>query len=66
MLLPFVRELTQGDNPFLATEATREPAETHDWQVQEIQTALAESDAGDFASDSGVKEFMHNSHGNSD
>ncbi len=36
---------------FLAAEAIREYVEINEWQLQEIQNAVAEADAGDFASD---------------
>jgi RHH-type rel operon transcriptional repressor/antitoxin RelB len=59
MVLPFVRELTQGNKPSLATDAARQQAETNDWQIVEIQAAIAEADAGDFASDGDVKAVMN-------
>jgi RHH-type rel operon transcriptional repressor/antitoxin RelB len=48
-------EATHRSKSFLAAEAIREYVETNEWQIQEIRTALAEANAGDFASDDDVK-----------
>ena len=40
---------TQRSKSFLAAEAIREFVETNEWQISEIRAALAEADAGDFA-----------------
>lgn len=48
-------EATQRSKSFLATEAIREYIETNEWQIQEIQAAVAEADAGDFATEAEVK-----------
>lgn len=45
---------TQRSKSFLAAEAIRAFVENNEWQVTEIQAALAEADAGDFASDKDV------------
>ncbi|MBL8350167.1 MAG: ribbon-helix-helix protein, CopG family [Burkholderiaceae bacterium] len=42
---------TQRSKSFLAAEAIREFVENNEWQIAEIQAALGEADAGDFASD---------------
>jgi predicted transcriptional regulator len=42
--------------PSLMTETAR--AKTNVWQIQEIQAAIAEADAGDFATDAEVKAVM--------
>lgn len=42
---------TQRTKSFLAAEAIREFVETNEWQIAEVQAALAEADSGDFASD---------------
>jgi predicted transcriptional regulator len=42
---------TQRSRSFLATEAIREFVELNEWQVSEIQAAIKEADAGDFASE---------------
>ena len=44
-------EATQRSKSFLAAEAIREFVDLNAWQLSEIQAALAEADAGDFASD---------------
>lgn len=43
---------TQRSKSFLAAQAIREFVEDNEWQIAEIRTAVAEADAGDFASDS--------------
>ena len=43
-------EATQRTKSFLATEAIREYLDLNEWQIQETRAALAEADAGDFAS----------------
>lgn len=48
-------EATQRSKSFLATEAIREYIEANEWQIQEIQAAVAEADAGDFATEAEVK-----------
>jgi RHH-type rel operon transcriptional repressor/antitoxin RelB len=48
-------QATQRSKSFLASEAIREFVETNEWQIGEIQTALGEADAGDFASEQDVK-----------
>jgi RHH-type transcriptional regulator, rel operon repressor / antitoxin RelB len=45
---------THRSKSFLAAQAVREFVETNEWQVAEIKDALAEADAGDFASDKEV------------
>ena len=45
---------TQRSKSFLAAEAIRSYVENNEWQVGEIQAALKEADAGDFASDRDV------------
>lgn len=47
---------TRRSKSFLAAEAVREYVELHDWQTREIQTALKEADAEDFASESEVAD----------
>ena len=47
-------ESTQRSKSFLAAQAIREFVETNEWQIAEIQAALAEADAGDFAGDKDV------------
>jgi RHH-type transcriptional regulator, rel operon repressor / antitoxin RelB len=40
---------TQRSKSFLAAEAIRAYVDSNAWQVAEVQAALAEADAGDFA-----------------
>jgi predicted transcriptional regulator len=47
-------EATHRSKSFLAAEAVRAFVETNEWQIREIQAALREADAGDFASDKEV------------
>jgi RHH-type transcriptional regulator, rel operon repressor / antitoxin RelB len=47
-------ESTQRTKSFLAAEAIREYVENNEWQVEEIQAALAEANAGDFVRDKDV------------
>ena len=42
---------TQRSKSFLAAEAIRTYVEGNEWQIGEVQAALKEADAGDFASD---------------
>ena len=46
--------VTQRSKSFLAAEAIRAFVETNEWQIGEIQAALKEADAGDFAGDKDV------------
>ena len=47
-------EATQCSKSFLAAEAIRQYVETNEWQIREVQAALREADAGDFASEADV------------
>ncbi|HEY4069521.1 MAG TPA: CopG family ribbon-helix-helix protein [Burkholderiaceae bacterium] len=47
-------DATQRSKSFLAAEAIRAYVESNEWQIGEIQAALKEADAGDFASDKEV------------
>lgn len=47
-------QATQRSKSYLAAEAIRHFVENNEWQIREIQTALREADAGDFASDEDV------------
>lgn len=49
--LDVLAEATQRSKSFLAAEAVRAYVENNEWQIGEVQAALAEADAGDFASD---------------
>ena len=52
--LDVLAEATQRSKSFLAAEAIRAYVENNEWQIGEIQAAIMEADAGDFASDSDV------------
>ena len=43
--------VTHRSKSFLAADAIREYVELNEWQIRETQAALAEADAGEFASD---------------
>lgn len=47
-------DATHRSKSYLAGEAIRQYLELEAWQVEEIQRALTEADAGDFASDAEV------------
>lgn len=49
--LDALAESTQRSKSFLAAEAIRAYVESNEWQIGEIQAALKEADAGDFADD---------------
>lgn len=46
--------LTQQSKSVMAAEAIREYVTRQEWQVGEVQAALNEADAGDFAADDEV------------
>jgi RHH-type transcriptional regulator, rel operon repressor / antitoxin RelB len=52
--LDVLAEATQRSKSFLAAEAIRAYVENNEWQIGEIQAALKEADAGDFADDKDV------------
>lgn len=52
--LEVLAEATQRSKSFLAAEAIRAYVENNEWQIGEIQAALKEADAGDFADDKEV------------
>lgn len=47
-------ESTQRSKSFLAAEAIREYVVSNEWQIAEVNAALAEADAGDFASEKDI------------
>jgi predicted transcriptional regulator len=53
--LDLLAAATHRSKSFLAAEAIRQYVELNEWQVAEIRAALAEADAGDFASDEEVE-----------
>jgi RHH-type transcriptional regulator, rel operon repressor / antitoxin RelB len=50
-------ESTQRSKSFLAAEAIREFVENNEWQIAEVEAAIAEADAGEFASQDEVAAF---------
>jgi len=59
-------EATRRTKSFLAAEDIREYVETNEWQIQEIRSALAEANAGDFACDADVKAVADKWDGHTD
>ncbi len=58
--------VTHRSKSFLASEAVREFIELNEWQIEEIQAAIKEADAGDFASDQDVEAVFSKWGGNAD
>ncbi|MBB4864615.1 putative transcriptional regulator [Pseudomonas nitritireducens] len=52
-------EATGRSKNFLAAQALEEYLMRESWQIGEIQQAIAEADAGDFASDAEVKAILN-------
>jgi len=55
--LDHLAEATQRSNSFLAAEAIRQYVENNAWQIEEINAAVREADAGDFASEKDVGDL---------
>ena len=51
-------ETTHRSKSFLAAEAIREFVEQNEWQLQEIQEAIEEANAGDFASENELSDLF--------
>jgi RHH-type rel operon transcriptional repressor/antitoxin RelB len=51
-------EATSRSKSFLAAEAIRDYVELNEWQLKEIQLAIKEADAEDFAPDEVVDQFF--------
>jgi predicted transcriptional regulator len=49
---------TSRSRSFVAAEAIREYVALNNWQIEEIKTAIAEADHGDFASDKDVGRVL--------
>lgn len=49
---------THRSKSFLAAEAIRDFIEMNEWQIQEIESAIAEADRGEFASKQDVKKVL--------
>jgi predicted transcriptional regulator len=47
-------DVTHRSKSYLAAEAVREYIKLNEWQLKEIQDAITEADAGDFASEESV------------
>lgn len=48
----------QRSKSFLAAEALRDYVELNEWQLQEIETAVKEADADDFASTDQIRSVL--------
>ena len=57
---------THRSKSFLAAEAVREFIELNEWQIQELQDAIKEADANDFASDQEVNDVFNKWGANAD
>ena len=55
--LDHLAKATHRSKSFLAAKAIRTFVETNEWQIAEIQAALKEADAGDYASDQDVADL---------
>lgn len=53
--LDLLAEATQRSKSFLAAQAIREFIEVNEWQIRQIQTAIGEANAGDFADEDAVR-----------
>ena len=51
-------DATNRSKSFLAAEAIRAFVELNEWQIREIQAALQEADAGEFAKPSEVNKVL--------
>ena len=49
---------THRSRSFLAAEAIKAYVDSNEWQINEIQAAITEADAGDFASDAEVQAVI--------
>jgi len=49
---------THRSRSFLAGEAIREFIEMNEWQIQELQKAIKEADAGEFANNKEIKDVF--------
>lgn len=54
--------VTNRTKSFLASEAIKEFIELNEWQLKEIENALEEADAEDFASDKNIKNTLKKWH----
>lgn len=56
--LESIASATKRSKSFLAAEAIREFVELNEWQIREIDKAVAEADGEDFASDQEVAKVF--------
>ncbi len=56
--LDHLADATHRSKSFLAAEAIRAFVELNEWQIREIQAAVHEADAGDFAKSSEVNKVL--------
>jgi RHH-type transcriptional regulator, rel operon repressor / antitoxin RelB len=54
--LELLAEATQRSKSFLASEAILDFIEINEWQISEIEAAVKEADAGDFANDKEIND----------
>jgi len=54
--LEHLAEATHRSKSFLASEAILDFIEVNEWQINEIEAAVKEADAGDFANDDEVND----------
>ena len=50
---------THRSKSFLAAEAVREFIEINEWQIEEVENAIREADAGDFASNQEIRTVFN-------
>ncbi|MCB1849260.1 MAG: ribbon-helix-helix protein, CopG family [Gammaproteobacteria bacterium] len=50
---------TRRSKSFLAAEAVREFVEINEWQIQEIENAVKEANAGDFSTDQELQSVLN-------
>ena len=51
-------DATHRSRSFLAAEAIKAYVDSNEWQINEIQAAIAEADAGDFSTDAQVQAVI--------
>ena len=50
---------THRSKSFLAAEAVRQFIEINEWQIEEVENAIREADAGDFASNQEIRTVFN-------
>ena len=58
VVLDKLAKATERSRAALAAEAVRQFVELNEWQIHEIQSALREADAGDFAKPAEVNKVL--------